>query len=79
MRERVRIRGEIVTLTAQQRLTGIVIGLLPVAVGGLFFLMSPDYIKVLFTESLGRILLGVALGMEFVGVMIIRRILAIEV
>jgi tight adherence protein B len=79
MRERVRIRGEIVTLTAQQRLTGIVIGLLPVAVGALFFFMSPEYIKVLFTEPLGRIMLGVALGMEFVGVMIIRRILAIEV
>ena len=41
MRERIRIRGEIQTLTAQQKLTGIVIGLLPIGVGVLFQVMSP--------------------------------------
>ena len=79
MRDRERIRGEITALTAQQTLTGIVIGLLPVGVGGMFLLISPDYITVLFTESLGKMLLGAAVVMEAVGIMIIRRILAIEV
>jgi tight adherence protein B len=79
MRERIRIRGEIKTLTAQQTLTGIVIGLLPVAVGSLFMVISPEYMTVLFTETPGRIALGVAVVLESIGLIIIKRILAIEV
>jgi tight adherence protein B len=79
MRERVRIRGEITTLTAQQQLTGVVIALLPVGVGGMFLMVSPDYIMVLFTELMGQVMLGMALFLEVIGVIIIRRILAIEV
>ena len=79
MRDRERIRGEISALTAQQMLTGIVIGLLPVAVGAMFLVVSPDSIGVLFTESFGKMLLGAAVVLEAVGIMIIRRILAIEV
>jgi tight adherence protein B len=79
MRERIRIRGEIKTLTAQQTLTGIIIGLLPVAVGSLFMVISPEYMTVLFTENAGRIALGVAVVLESIGLIIIKRILAIEV
>ncbi|MBI2723512.1 MAG: type II secretion system F family protein [Chloroflexi bacterium] len=79
MRERIRIRGEIQTLTAQQKLTGIVIGLLPVGVGIMFFLMSPEYILPLFQELLGKVMLTVAVFLEVVGVLIIKRVLAIEV
>lgn len=79
MRERVRIRGEIQTLTAQQRMTGFVIGLLPVVVGVLFLVVSPEYIKVLFTEGQGQVLLGIAAGLQILGTVIIRRILDIEV
>jgi len=79
MRERVRIRGEINTLTAQQRLTGFVIALMPVAVGGLFLVVSPDYIKPLFTDPMGRVMLGMSGFLEVIGVVVIRRILSIEV
>ena len=79
MRERVRIRAEVNTLTAQQRMTGYVLGLMPLGVGALFMLMSPDYIMVLFTEPVGKMMLGVAVVMEIIGIVIIRRILDIEV
>jgi tight adherence protein B len=79
MRERIRIKGEIQTLTAQQKLTGIVIGLLPIAVGGIFMVTSPGYIDPLFTTLLGKLLVGFAVVLETVGVMIIQRILDIEV
>ncbi len=79
MRERVRIKGEINTLTAQQKLTGIVIALLPVGVGALFLVISPDYIKPLFVQSMGRIMLGMSVFLEVIGVLVIRRILSIEV
>ena len=79
MRERFRIRGEIATLTAQQKLTGIVISLLPVGVGGMFMVVSPDYITPLFTETMGRVMLGAAGLLEFIGILVIQRILNIEV
>jgi tight adherence protein B len=79
MRERIRIRGEIQTLTAQQKLTGIVLGLIPVGCGILFQFMSPGYIAPLFTTFMGKMMLGTAVVMETVGIMIIQRILKIEV
>jgi len=79
MRERERIRGEIKTLTSQQMLTGWIIGGLPVGVGLLFLVINPDYMSLLFTESLGRLLLLAAAGLEVVGVFAIKRVLAVEV
>ena len=79
MRERIRIRGEIQTLTSQQKLTGLIIGLLPIGLGVLFQLMSPGYISPLFTTLTGQFLIGAAIVMEVIGIMVIQRILKIEV
>jgi tight adherence protein B len=79
MRERIRLRGQIQTLTAQQKLTGIVIGLLPVGVGLLFQLMSPGYMEPLFTTLTGKMMLGGAVVLETIGIMVIQRMLKIEV
>lgn len=79
MRERIRIRGEIKTLTAQQKLTGLVIGFLPIGVGLLFYLMSPEYITPLFTTFIGKSMIVTAVILEIIGVMVIQRILNIEV
>jgi tight adherence protein B len=79
MRERIRIRGEITTLTAQQKLTGLVIGCLPVGVGVLFQFMSPEYIHPLFSTFVGNAMLAAAGVLEVVGLLIIQRILNIEV
>lgn len=79
MRERIRIRGEIETLTAQQKLTGVVIGLLPLAVGVLFTMISPGYINPLFSTVLGKVMLVAAVVLETLGIMIIQRIMDIEV
>jgi tight adherence protein B len=79
MRERERIRGEVVTLTSQQRMTGFIIGGLPVGMALLFLLINPDYMGLLFTTTAGRIMLLVAVGLEFVGAMTMKKILAIEI
>ena len=79
MRERVRIRGEIKTLTSQQLLTGFVIGGLPFVMVGLFSLINPEYMKPLFTETAGHVMIATASILEFFGILLIRRILAIEV
>ena len=79
MRERERIRGEIATLTSQQRMTGIVIGGLPVAMLLLFLLIAPDYVGLLFTTTAGQGMLVAAVVLEALGVLSMKKILAIDV
>ena len=79
MRERERIRGDIATLTSQQRMTGIVIGGLPVLMFVLFMLMNPGYMGLLFTEMAGRIMLVTAASLEVLGYFSIKRIMAIDI
>src|SRR6059036_3126784 len=79
MRERERIRGEIATLTSQQRMTGIVIGALPVLMFAVFMAMNPPYMSLLFTELAGRLMLVGAISLELLGFFTIRRIMAIEI
>lgn len=79
MRERVRIRGEIQTLTSQQRMTGYVIGGIPVGLMAVFYLINREFIMLLFTEPLGRMMLLAVIIMEAIGGLIIRKIVNIEV
>lgn len=79
MRERERIRGDIATLTAQQKLTGIVVGGLPVFMFIVFMVINPAYMSVFFEDSIGHLILLVATGLEVMGYMAMRRIMAIEV
>ena len=79
MRERERIRGDIATLTSQQKLTGIVVGGLPVFMFAVFTVMNPAYMSVFFEESIGRIILLVAAGLEVLGYLAMKRIMAIEI
>jgi tight adherence protein B len=79
MRERVRIRGEISTLTAQQMLTGFIIGGLPLVMAGAFSVISPDYMTPLIETTAGNVMLVGSGMLELFGVFLIKRILAIEV
>ena len=79
MRERERISGELATLTSQQRMTGIVIGALPVLMLAVFMAMNPPYMSLLFTELAGRLMLVGAISLELLGFFTIRRIMAIEI
>jgi tight adherence protein B len=60
-------------------MTGIVIGGLPIAMGLLFMVINPDYMGLLFTKTAGQVMLVAAVGLEFLGVMSMKKILAIEV
>ena len=79
MRERDRIRGEIRTLTSQQRMTGVIIGGLPIFVGLIMFAINPDYMLPLLTETVGKVLLLMAVGLEALGIVLIRSLMAFEV
>lgn len=79
MRERERIRGEIRTLTSQQRMTGFVIGGIPIGLLIIFFIISPEFTSLLFTDSLGRMMLGAAGVSEIIGFAVIQKIVNIEI
>ncbi len=79
IRERVRIRGEIRTLTAQGRISGVIVSLLPVVLGLVIYVLNPEYIGLLFVHPIGKFMLGVALVGQIVGIIVIRRIVDIEI
>ena len=79
IRDRVKIKGEIKTLTAQGRMSGYVISLLPVILSVLIYMINPQQMSLLFTRTLGQIMVGVALVMEFIGIMLIRKVIKIEI
>ena len=79
IRERVRIRNEIKTLTAQGRISGLIIGLLPFGLALAIYVINPEYISLLFVHPVGRMILTGALAGQLIGILLIRRIVAIEV
>jgi tight adherence protein B len=86
IRERIRIKGEIRTLTAQQRLSGYVVGFLPIGLAGFLFIAAPGFMDPMFANPpaiaglpAGVVILLFGGFMMFIGFMLIRRIVDIEV
>ena len=79
IRERVRIQGEIRTLTAQARASGWIITILPIALAGFLALISPSYFDPMITDPLGHIMLGMAIFSIAIGAVAIQKIVKIEV
>jgi tight adherence protein B len=79
MRDRIKLLGEVKTLTSQQQLSGYLVGCMPIALLVLFYLMNHSYVAPLFTLPMGHVFLGVGGALELVGFMIIRKIVSIEV
>ncbi len=86
IRERVRIQGEIQTLTAMQRYSGYVITLLPVGLAGILFLISPGYMAAMLENPpsllglpMGVVLFAVGLLSMGLGYVFIRKIVDIKV
>jgi tight adherence protein B len=79
LRERARIRGEIATLTAEGKLSAIMVFAIPIA---LFFWMksaNPSYMAPLLQTYIGRLMLFAAAGSECIGMAIIWKMVSMEV
>ena len=79
IRSRIKIKGEIKILTAQGRISGLIISLMPVALGVILYFINPKYISVLFNHPVGWGMIGLAVVMQGIGIFLIRRIIRIEV
>jgi len=86
IRERVRIKGEIRTLTAQQRLSGYVVAGLPIGLAAFLFVAVPSFMAPMFLNPpavlglpAGVVILMFGGFMMFLGFLVIRKIVDIEV
>ena len=79
IRERFRLRREVATRTAQGRMTGYVLTLLPVVLGFALYMINPDMMSLLWKRDLGIKLLWAASIMIVIGGLIIRKIVNLDI
>jgi len=79
IRERFRLKRQVMTHTAQGRLTGWILTLLPVVLGVLLYMVNPELMSLLWKKPMGIKLLYTAGTMIFIGGMIIRKIVNMDV
>lgn len=77
--ERIRIRREVNTLTAQGKMSGIVLACIPVALALFFYISSPEYLTPLLTTDIGKVAIIGTVFLVIVGFIIIRKIVDIKV
>lgn len=78
-RERSRLRGQLRIYTAQGRITGWILCLMPFIMFGLLSALNWQFEKLLFTEELGRNMIYFGLGLMVLGVLAIRKIIDVKV
>jgi tight adherence protein B len=79
IRERIRIKGEIKTITSQARVSGYILIGLPFALGGILSLLAPSYFTPMLHQTIGQIMLGVAGFFLLCGYGLIRKIVNIRI
>ncbi len=79
IRERFRLKRQVRTHTAQGRLTGMILSLLPVILGVALYFVNPDNMSLLWKREIGRMLLYASGTATFIGSMIIRKIVNMDV
>lgn len=79
IRERIRIQGRIRMLTAQGRMQGIVVGAMPVLLALAMFILDPAMMVSFFTSPPGLLTGGIALMLEVIGALMIKKIITIDI
>ena len=77
--ERIRMKREVLALTAQGRMSAVVLALLPIALAAFLFSVNHDYFDPLLASPMGKIAIGIALLMELLGYLVIKKIVDIDV
>lgn len=78
IRERIKIKGEINSITAQGRMSGLIIGALPIGIAAILMVVNPEYMSTFFTTTTGNIMLIVSVVMEVLGFFAIRKVVTVE-
>lgn len=79
IRERSKIEMKTKALTSQGKLQGLIVGLLPTALGVLMFIMDPPMMARMVTTTMGNFAIAAMFTMQIIGYLLIKRITTIEV
>lgn len=79
IRERFRILGEVRAYSAQGRFSGMVLGLLPIIMAIVFSIIVPEYMATMIRDPMGKLLIIIAVALQILGFVAIKRIVAIKV
>jgi tight adherence protein B len=79
IRDRYRILGEVRTFTTQGRMSGLILGLLPVIMAGVLSILSPGYLQHMTEDQLGSVLISVAVILQVIGFFWIRKVVNIKI
>ncbi|HVU45268.1 MAG TPA: type II secretion system F family protein [Terracidiphilus sp.] len=79
IRERFRLKREVQVHTAQGRLTGWILSLLPVALGTALYFVNPGMMSILWHKDIGIKLIWAAIGMTVLGGIVIRNIVNLDI
>lgn len=79
VRERLNMAAKLKAHTAQQRFSAGLLCLMPIVVGIGFWILKPEYIRLLYTDPTGSKFLTYAVISEIVGILVIRRIASVRV
>ncbi|KAB0682703.1 type II secretion system F family protein [Aureimonas leprariae] len=75
LRERRKMRMKVQAMSMEAKSSAAIIGALPVLVGTLIYIMSPEYISLLFTESMGHMIIGGGILWMTIGVVVMRQMI----
>jgi tight adherence protein B len=78
LRDRARVERELRSATAETRMSALILGALPVIVAAFISVTNPSYIEFFLDDPQGHKLIGIAVGMEVAGVLVMRRIMRID-
>jgi tight adherence protein B len=79
MRGRAEVMREVQTLTVEGRLSAVILGALPFLIGLVMLVVNPGYLKPLFTEAVGLLMVAVAGALMLVGFVWLRKVVRVEV
>lgn len=78
LRDRKRLQGKIKAMSSEAKASAMIIGSLPPVVMGLVYMTSPQYIRLLFTERMGNIMLGACVVWMSIGILVMRKMISFK-
>ncbi len=79
IRERQKVEKKIQALTAQGLMQGLIVTMIPFILAVVFLIIDPNYIKPMFSTTLGLVLIFAMLGLQIIGGILIKKIVTIKV
>lgn len=78
IRSRIKLRGDIKTMTASGTMSGYVIGAMPVIMLVMLMILNPSHVEMFFTTEIGKLLLLLSAVMEAIGFFFVRKIVNVK-